>query len=254
MAQVSPTPLLFPEVRGGLPLLAPFSWLSRGLADLRHAPGPSLFHGLCFTVLGWLLLAAFRQAIEFITAATAGFLLLGPFLALGLYELSRRREQKLDCSLAAAVAVWRASAGSIGTYSLLLIVLYLVWARASLAVFAIFYANDIPTTVAFLHQVRHLDNLDFLLAYLMVGVFFAGLVFACSVIAIPLMLDRGLDAGTAMATSVFAVIRNLPAMLVWAALIVALLTIGMGTAYVGVIIAMPILGHATWHAYRDLVG
>jgi uncharacterized membrane protein len=212
-----------------------------------------MFYGLGFTVMGWLLMGAFRHAIEFATAATTGFMLVGPFFAMGLYELSRRREQKLHCSVLETVGIWRSTAGSIGIYSLILILLYLFWAGVSVAVFTTFYNQGMPTTDSFLSQVGHLDNFNFIVAYAALGGFFAAVVFAFSVITIPLMLDRNLDAVAAMTTSFFAVIRNLPAMLIWAALIVALVVVGIGTAYVGMVITMPILGHATWHAYRDLV-
>ena len=214
MAHAAPTPLLFPEVRYGLSLFAPFSWLSRGLSDLKQSPGSSMLHGLCFTVLGWLLMGTFRQAVEFATAAATGFMLIGPFSALGLYELSRRREKKLPCTLMDTVVIWRSSAGSIGVYSLLLILTYLLWGRASMAVFSLFYSEGMPTTTHFLHQLGGLENLNFLIAYGTVGAFFAAVVFACSVISIPLMLDRDVDTVTAMLTSCFAVIRNLPTMLV----------------------------------------
>jgi uncharacterized membrane protein len=253
MAHVSPSPALYPDVRYGLSVLAPFSWLSGGLSDLRHSPGPSMFYGLGFTVMGWLLMSAFRHAIEFATAATTGFMLVGPFFAMGLYELSRRREKKLHCSVLETVGIWRSTAGSIGIYSLILILLYLLWAGVSVAMFTMFYNQGMPTADGFLRQVGSLDNLQFIIAYCAVGGFFASLVFAFSVISIPLMLDRNLDTVAAMTTSFFAVIRNLPAMLVWAALIVALVVVGIGTAYVGMVITMPILGHATWYAYRDLI-
>lgn len=243
----------FPIVRSGLPLTAPFEWLRRGAEDLRAGGFASLFYGLCFAAGGLLLFLAFRHAVQLVTAVTAGFMLLGPFLALGLYELSRRRETGEALSLAATLAVWKRNVGCFGIYSLILIVIYLVWARASLVIFALFYQGGMPTLSSFVTQILKFDNLEFLLAYLAVGGFFATLVFAFSVVSIPMLLERNQDTVTAMLASFLALVRNLPMMLIWAALIVLLTAIGIATAFLGLIVTMPLVGHATWHAYRALI-
>jgi uncharacterized membrane protein len=243
----------FPVVRSGLPLSAPFTWLRLGAADLRAGGFASLFYGLCFALGGLMLFLAFRHAVQLVTAVTAGFMLLGPFLALGLYELSRRRESGEALSLSATLTVWRRNVASFGIYSLILIVLYLVWARASLVMFALFYQGGMPSLGGFMTQILKFDNLEFLLAYLAVGGFFAGLVFAFSVVSIPMLLERNQDTVTAMLASALALARNLPMMLVWGALIVLLTVIGFATAFLGLIVTMPLVGHATWHAYRALI-
>ncbi len=243
----------FPAVRSGLPLGAPFEWLRLGAADLKACGFASLFYGLCFAGTGVLLLLAFRHAVQLVTAVTTGFMLVGPFFAIGLYELSRRRETGAELRLAATLAVWRRNLAAIGIYSLILIVIYLVWARASLVMFALFYQGGMPTLESFTVQILKFDNIEFLLAYLLVGAFFAALVFAFSVVSIPLMLDRNQDAVTAMLASFLALVRNLPMMLLWAALIVLLTAIGFATAFIGLIVLMPLVGHATWHAYRALI-
>lgn len=243
----------FPVIRSGLPLSAPFEWLRRGADDLRASGFASLFYGLCFSAGGFLLFLAFRHAVQLVTAVTAGFMLLGPFLALGLYELSRRRETGEALSLAATLAVWKRNIGCFGIYSLILIVIYLVWARASLVIFALFYQGGMPTLGSFMTQILKFDNIEFLLAYLAVGGFFAGLVFAFSVVSIPMMLERNRDTVTAMLASFLALTRNLPVMLVWGALITLLTALGIALGFVGLIVTMPLVGHATWHAYRALI-
>lgn len=243
----------FPVVRTGLPLSAPFDWLRRGADDLKAGGFASLFYGICFALGGFLLFLAFRHAVQLVTAVTAGFMLVGPFLALGFYELSRRRETGEALSLPATLTVWKRNIGCFGIYSMILIVIYLVWARASLVIFALFYQGGMPTLGSFMTQILKFDNIEFLLAYLAVGGVFAGLVFAVSVVSIPMMLERNQDTITAMLASFLALVRNLPMMLVWGALVVLLTIVGIALAFVGLIITMPLVGHATWHAYRALI-
>lgn len=243
----------FPVVNSGLPLAAPFDWLRRGAADLRACGMASLFYGLCFAATGLLLLLALRHAVQLVTAVTTGFMLVGPFFAIGLYELSRRRETGEALALAPTLAVWRRNLAAIGIYSLILIVLYLLWARASLVMFALFYQGGMPSMESFMAQILKFDNIEFLVAYVLVGALFAGLVFAFSVVSIPMMLDRNQDTVTAMLASFLALVRNLPMMLLWAVLIVLLTAIGIATAFIGLIVTMPLVGHATWHAYRALI-
>ena len=243
----------FPTVRTGLTAGAPFGWLSAGLDDFKACKTASLFYGACFVVMGWGLVVAFKHAVQLITAVTTGFFLVGPFFAIGLYELSRRRERKLPPELAPTLAVWKANAAAIGIYSLVLIVLYLLWARASMVTFALFYTGGMPTVETFIAEVARFENLEFLFAYFVVGGIFALLVFAFSVVSIPLMLDRGQDTVTAMIASFLALVRNPGAMVVWAIMIFVLAAVGIATAFMGLAITGPLLGHATWHAYRELI-
>jgi uncharacterized membrane protein len=243
----------FPTIRSGLAPTAPFDWLRRGLDDFKASPRASLFYGLCFAAVGVLLLQAFRHAVQLVSAVTTGFMLVGPFIAMGLYELSRRRERGETLTLAPTLDVWRRNLSAIGTYSLILIVIYLVWARASLVVFAVFYQGGMPTMESFITQLTQFDNIEFLIAYLIIGSFFAVLVFAFSVVSIPLMLDRDQDTVTAMLASFLALVRNIPTMIVWGALIVSLVLLGLATAFIGLVFTMPLVGHATWHAYRALI-
>jgi uncharacterized membrane protein len=132
-------------------------------------------------------------------------------------------------------------------------IVFLVWARASLVVFALFYTEELPNLSGFLEQVLAFENVEFLIVYLGVGLLFALLVFSVSVVSIPLMLDRNQDAITAMLASIGALFRNPAAMTVWAIMIVAMTVIGFLTFHIGLVILMPLIGHATWHAYRDIV-
>ncbi|NMG33305.1 DUF2189 domain-containing protein [Azoarcus sp. TTM-91] len=236
-----------------VPATSPLRWLARGFADLRACPIPSLFYGFCFAGMGLLITMVFEHAYEYTSALTSGFLLLGPFLAMGLYELSRRRGLGEPCALLPTLTVWKRNAGNLGIFAVVLGVIFLVWARASLIVFALFYTSELPNLTGFLEQILAMENLEFLLVYFGVGLLFATIVFAVSVVSIPLMLDRNQDAITAMLASIGALARNPGAMLVWAAFIVGLTVLGFLTFHLGLVVLMPWIGHATWHAYRDIV-
>ncbi len=233
--------------------MAPFGWLARGFADYRAHRLPSLFYGICFAVMGWCIAYTFQHAYEYVSALVTGFFLVGPFLAIGLYDLSRRRERGLPTRLAPTLNAWSANVGAIGVFTLVLVVILLVWARASLIVFALFYSGEMPTATTFVRQMLSPDNLEFLLAYIWVGGFFAILVFALSVVSVPMMLDRNTDGVVAALTSLKAFGANVPAMVVWGAMIVVLTAIGFALLFVGLVVAVPVIGHATWHAYRALV-
>lgn len=236
-----------------VPAGAPLRWIGRGVADLKACSIPSLFYGFCFAAMGLLITAVFARAYEYTSAVTSGFLLLGPFLAMGLYEISRRRQLGQSCALAPTLTVWRRNAGNIGIFAVVLGVVFLVWVRASLVIFALFYTSEMPSLAGFLDQVLSLENLEFLLVYFGVGLVFAFIIFAASVVSIPLMLDRNQDAISAMLGSFRVLLRNPGAMLLWALLIVGLTLIGFLSFHVGLVVTMPIIGHASWHAYRELV-
>jgi uncharacterized membrane protein len=247
-----PAPPPFPTLRT-VAMAQPLGWLRRGWEDLRACPFASLFYGVCFVAGGALMVLALGGAPEYVAAVTTGFLIGGPFFAIGLYEISRRRERGLPCSLGPTLTAWKGNAGNLGVFAAILLVLFLVWARASMVVFALFYSGEMPTLSGFLRHVVSTDHLGFLAAYFAIGGLFALLAFSISLISIPLMLDRGHDAITASIASVRALLANPAAMFVWAGLIALLGGLGLVTFLAGMLVVGPILGHATWHAYRDMV-
>jgi uncharacterized membrane protein len=242
----------FPEVRH-VGVGAPLRWLAQGAADFRRRPLPSLFYGVCFAAMGWLLGALLRPAPGTMMALTAGFLLVGPFMAMGLYEIARRTEAGLPCSLPATTVAWRRNLSNIAILGIGMGVLLALWARSSMMVIAIFFPRKMPGMGVLLDELARGANAGFIVAWLGVGAVFATLVFAFTVVAIPLMLDRGTDAITAMLASAQAFGRNLVPMAVWAGLIVAVTLLGFATLFTGLIVTVPWIGLATWHAYRDLV-
>ncbi len=228
-------------------------WLRAGWLDFRRGGRASLFYGACFAVAGWLLQVVFAKAYALFAGLTTGFLLLGPFLAMGLYHLSRRLELGEPPELAPSLAAWRSNLANVGLFAALLVVVLLVWARASIVIFALFFDGGLPTFADVVRTVLTFEQPVFALVYFAVGGFFAAFVFAISVIAVPLMLERRTDAVTAAIASLVACGRNPLPMLLWAACIVLLVGIGFATLFVGLVVTMPVVGHATWHAYRGMV-
>ncbi len=248
----------FPEI-AEVPLTRPFTWLKRGAQDFRAAPFASMFYGLAFALMGWVLHAVFQRAPQYTTTLAMGFLLVGPLLSIGLYDLSRQRERGEGSAeggrprLLPSLTAWRDNLGGIGIYVLILTVVFLVWGRASLVTFALFESRAMPSWDAFMAQMIAMKNLEFVFAFFGVGLIFALIVFVFSVISIPHLLAVRADAVTAAAVSVAAVTKSTPAMILWALLVVLLVVLGLVSAFIGLIFTAPWVGHATWHAYRDIV-
>jgi len=232
---------------------APFTWLAKGLSDVHAAPTASLFYGIVFAVMGWAIVFFYGHAYSLTVALIGGFMLLGPGLAMGLYGLSRQRESGQVPRLQPSLTIWRVNLSNLGIFALVTGVVFLIWARASMVVFAVFYSSGLPTADDFLRELLAFENAEFVIAYLFIGSGFAAFIFSISVVSVPLMLDRDKDAISAMLLSLATVAKNPLPMLLWAALIVFLCLLGFATLLFGLVIIMPILGHASWHAYRELV-
>jgi uncharacterized membrane protein len=224
---------------------AVLGWLRSGWQDVRQAGLSSLFYGVCFAVAGWLMQRVFAHAYALFAALITGFLLLGPFLAMGLYELSRRIECGESPRLVPSLAAWRGRLANVGVFAALLVIVLLVWARASIVIFALFFMGGLPTFADVVRAVLTLEQPVFAVVYFAVGGCFAVLTFAISVIAVPLMLERKTDAVTAAIASVIACGRNPGPMLLWAACILMLVGVGFATFFVGLVVTMPLVGHAT---------
>jgi len=236
-----------------LRLRDPFRWLLLGWRDLLAAKGISVFYGVCFWLMALVLGLVFRNKPEYTMTIASGCLLVGPFLAMGLYEVSRRRELGLVPDLGTSLTCWDSHWRSMGLLVLVLIVLELLWGRASLVVFAVFFNTGMPSTTGVIKAIFNPGNWEFLAVYGVVGSVFAGLVFALTVVSIPMILDRDSDAISAAITSLQVVFENTVVMLLWGTLIsalvfVALIPWGLGLLFIG-----PWLGHASWHAYRSSV-
>jgi uncharacterized membrane protein len=232
---------------------APFHWLTLGWQDLKAHPGIGLFYGCCFWVMALTLGFVFRAKPEYAMSIASGCLLVGPFLAMGLYEVSRRREQGLTPDLGSSLTCWDSHIRSMSMLVLVLIVLELLWGRASLVVFAVFFNTGMPSTTGVLNAVFNPENWEFVAVYLAVGGVFAALVYSTAVVSIPMILDRDTDAITAAITSIRVVFENTGVMLLWGALLTMLVVLALVPWGAGLVLIGPLLGHASWHAYRGSV-
>jgi uncharacterized membrane protein len=253
-ASAPPAPVAgMPAVRA-VDTRAPWRWLAAGWEDLRAAPGPSLFYGAVLATMGFLLThSPGKGAVEL--AFLTGFLIVGPFLLMGLYDISRRVRRGERVMLGPTLTAWQANVPAIGFYALILALLLAVWIRISIVVVALFFEGAAPSIGALARSALDSpDTLAFVAVYAAAGAGFALLVFATSAVSLPLLLDRPqTDTVTAMIVSFNAVRTSFRPMLLWAAIVVALTAAGFATFYLGLVVALPLVGHATWHAYRDVV-
>ena len=243
----------FPEIRT-IGMGAPLRWLRAGWADFRRAPVPSLFYGVVLAAMGAALAnSPGTGAVEL--ALVTGFLLVGPFLLMGLYDTARRVGRGEDVMIGPTMTAWRANVGSIGFYAIILALLLAVWIRISIVVVALFFEGTPPSASSLLRDViASPEALTFVAAYLAAGFGFALFVFATSVVSLPMLYDRPkMDTLTAMISSFNALRLNFWPMLAWAAIIVVLTAVGFATLYIGLVVVLPLVGLATWHAYREVV-
>ena len=232
----------------------PFFWLMAGLDDLKANPLPSIAYGLLFALGGDLIILATLRYPHLVTVAISGFFLIAPLLAAGLYELSRKNAAGQKLLFIDSLRCYRRNGQSMAMFGLLIALAIVFWERFSAIAFALLGPSSSGDTSIFLSRIVLSGEHDaFFLTWLVLGGLLALLIFAVSVISVPMMLDQDSDFVTAMATSLQACLDNPGPLLLWAAIIVALTLIGFATLLFGLILIMPILGHASWHAYRELV-
>ena len=253
--QEMPLPLSV-QRRRNLPAGAALSWLGEGWRDLWRQPAPSLLYGLAvFAVSAAIVWGLFRLGLDYILfPALAGFMVMGPLLAIGLYQKSRAIELGESVSLSRMIFVEAASGGQVWYTGAILSLLMLVWMRAAVIIYALFFGlRPFPG----LHEVTAMlfgtpVGWAMLLVGTVVGGLFAAFSFAISAFAIPMLLDERVDAFTAMGTSISMVWNNLPVMLAWGAIVLVLFLVAVATGLLGLIVVFPLLGHATWHSYKAL--
>lgn len=224
----------------------PIDWLKAGWRDLRRAPRQSLSYGLMTVALSYLIsLAAWVWGnLGLYLGLVSGFVFVGPWLAMTLYAISLRLERGETPSLKRSLADAGHSIGSALVFAVILVVVLLVWARAANTLYIFFPAMADPSWR---------DLTWFLGIGSAVGALFCLVIFAASAFSLPMLMDRRVDAVTAVITSIHAVLRNKQAMAVWAAIIVGSVLLGVLTAWLAFAVVLPLIGHATWHAYRATI-
>ena len=235
-----------------VPALQSLEWLRRGWDDLQHSRAASLGQGALIAVLGAILLILFSTHAYLFAAAVTGYLLVGPIMTTEVCALSRRRALTEADSAASQPGIQDTS--SLLRFGAILGIIALLWFVASATMLTtVFHAPTPSLAVALWGSLTDDITRGELIGYIASGAVLAVIVFMLSVVAVPLIIDRHASATDAMWTSARVAVANLPAMLVWAGLIVCLTAVGFITLLIGMVVVAPLLGHATWHAYRDLV-
>jgi uncharacterized membrane protein len=255
MQQAVPAPLGFAVHR--VPLDAPWEWLARGWRDLCTVPLVSLAYGAIFTLIAWLLVfgLALVDAESAVPVLAAGFVLVGPLLAAGLYETSRRLEKGEKVTLRQVFDIGAAAYGRLAFFGVVLFFAFVVWILLAFLLLMLFLGGAAaPPPSELVHTLLFTNaGLGLLISGTLTGAVLAAIVFSVSTVAVPLLLAKDIDPVSAMVTSMRAVSLNIGPMLLWAVLIAGFMVQGFVTLFVGLVVAFPLLGHATWHAYRALV-
>jgi len=234
----------------------PWVWISKGWKDMRQAGVYSLRYGAGIVLISGLLTLAMAAtgSLFLVPFLAAGFFLVAPAIGLGLYQMSAHVEKGEPLKTCNALEAWKRNQSQISILSAAFLIIMQLWIASNYVLFALLYSGISPPldnffSNAFLSE----EGRVFAFASIAVGFIFAWCAFAISAVSVPMLMDRKVDGFTAVRISVKAVLRNMPAMMLWAALIVLIVGLGLITFYVGLIVALPLVGHATWHAYRDLV-
>jgi uncharacterized membrane protein len=236
-----------------VPVSRPLRWLKLGWRDFTRTPGPGMLHGVLVAVGGLAILVVAIRNPYLLAGALSGFVLIGPILATGLYEASRLLSRGRQPKLADAVTAWRRGTRPLVWLGVLLGAMATSWVLVSAGLFALFVKTPITGPTSFLRYATQGQG-DFLfMLWLVLGALGAAIVFAATAVSPPLLLGRIIDLRSAVLTSVRAVGENPIAMGIWALVIMTATALSMATLMAGFIVAIPVLGHATWHAYRDLV-
>lgn len=229
-------------------------WVGAGWQDFRRSPGPGLAVGVACTLVGWVIAFAMWsvESAVLILPLVTGFMLAAPLLAVPLYEVSRRQARGERAGGGAFIAGFARNRWGIGLMGALLMLFLYGWLRVATMIWFLFFGLELPPLDAFLATA--LADYGFVVASFGIGGILATLVFALSAISLPMLVDRPVDAMTAAMTSLRACLGSPFTMGLWAVLIAIFTLIGIGAAFVGLVLVIPVIGHATWHAYAELVG
>ena len=234
----------------------PLVWLSKGLKDMRDAGAYSLRYGFGIVLISGLLTFGLITTgnLFLLPFLVAGFFLVAPVIGIGLYQMSAYLERGEPLKACNALEAWRQNQGQVSMVTGGFFIIMQLWIAVNFVLFSLLYAGISPPLENFFSKLfLSEEGRLFSIASVLVGFFFAWCAFAISVVTVPMLIDRKVDGFTAIRLSIKSVLNNMPAMTLWALLIVLIVGLGLLTFYVGLLVALPLIGHGTWHAYRALV-
>lgn len=232
---------------------SPVKWLDEGWQDFMHMPLYSSFYGLVLVLMGYGIIVATYQTPILFLAFLSGFFLISPFLALGLYHLSHQKETGNNTSLWDSIVAIKEHKLDMVLLAILHGLLLVAWIGLSTIMSDIYFTHIDVSLVGMFEYMSTEQGLGMLLMFMGTGAVLALLVFVTSLVSWPMLLERRCSIFVAISTSIRAVLQNKLVTMIWASFIVGLVSAGMASALLGLIVVLPVLGHATWHAYRDLV-
>ena len=234
----------------------PFAWLSKGWKDMRDAGWYSLRYAAVIVLISGLMTLGLvvTDNMFLLTFLISGFFLVAPVIGIGLYQMSAHLERGEPLKACSALEALTSNQGQISMVTGGFFIIMQLWIAVNAALFALLYAGISPPLENFFSKIfLSEEGRVFAIASVTVGFFFAWCAYAISVVTVPMLFDRKVDGFTAIRISIKAVLQNMPAMMLWAFLIVLIVGLGLLTFYVGLLVALPLIGHGTWHAYRALV-
>lgn len=247
-----------PEPRGIVPPIREVTpkaitrWMSLGWRDFRQVGWPSLLHGLIVAGISLVIVQIALLFWPLLPGAISGYLVVGPIIATGLYALSQKQESGQPTRPADVFNAWRQGSRCLLKFGLLLVSVATAWVLVSVILFHFFVSVEIAGPMEFLRYVFMQDDHIFLLWTVLAGLV-AAVTFAVTVVSVPMLVDRDVTMRVAIRTSVRAVAKNPVTMATWALVILLVTGLSMATLMIGFIVFYPVMGHASWHVYRDLV-
>ena len=237
-------------------LTEPFGWLTKGWKDMRDAGRYSFTYGAGIVLISGLITFGLFATDSFflLPFLVSGFFLIAPFLGIGLYQMSAHLERGEPLKTCNALEAWKSNHTQISMITAGFFIIMQLWIATNFVLFSLLYEGISPPLDDFFSNLFLSEKgRTFTIASIIVGFFFAWCAYAISAVTVPMLIDRKVDGFTAIRFSIKAVLKNMPAMMLWAFLIVLIVGLGLVTYYVGLLIALPLIGHGSWHAYRSLV-